>query len=198
MKIGTMFLGKVEGVDEESIQTKFFILGIPLVPLTSFYSLGDTHNGVRGFEIDMHGTSVLAGYLRLNSFIAALLFGIFAWVQRDSYGGSGGLWVGFLLSVGLLIASMFIGRISEDEKERRRMRRSLIGIGAPPHILPPSTRQDLLESLEQAWAKRSSVPWREAMREASFDSGTRELLELMSEYASLPSPQRSHLHTAER
>ena len=30
MRIGTMFLGRVDALEGESIQTKFFILGVPL------------------------------------------------------------------------------------------------------------------------------------------------------------------------
>ena len=40
----TMFLGRVEALDNESVQTKFFVLGIPLIPLTSYYATAETVN----------------------------------------------------------------------------------------------------------------------------------------------------------
>ena len=62
---GTMFLGKVEAIGEESIQTKLFILGVPLLPVSSWFVVREQFRGVQGFEIPLHGRSVGLAHLRM-------------------------------------------------------------------------------------------------------------------------------------
>src|SRR3954469_8838429 len=78
IRIGTVFTGTVDQVGEESIQTKFFMIGVPLIPMESFFVLRDRGNGVDGFPIPLNGKSVLLAYLRWGAFIAAVIGGIVA------------------------------------------------------------------------------------------------------------------------
>lgn len=96
-----MFLGRVEALEHESIQTKFFVLGVPLIPLESFYVLAEEGRGVRGHQLEnVHGASVLAGYLRILLGVGAAIAGVMAYVDHDgSWGLTVGLSVAFLASV---------------------------------------------------------------------------------------------------
>ncbi len=105
MRIGTMFLGKVDSLAGESVQTKFFILGVPLVPLTSHYVIGESGAGIQGFEIPLHGKSVLLGYVRIYAWIAAMLCGVFAYIERHD---AESLWV----------ATVIFGALASSRRSR--------------------------------------------------------------------------------
>jgi hypothetical protein len=60
--IGTVFLGKVNKVNDQCIESKFFILGIPLFPISSMYVLSSSYGKRQGFDIPVNGRSVLQGY----------------------------------------------------------------------------------------------------------------------------------------
>jgi len=72
MIIGTMFLGKVKEINKQWIETKFFILGVPLFPTSSMLVTASAHNSRQGISIPLNATSVIAGYARLFTFLAAL------------------------------------------------------------------------------------------------------------------------------
>jgi hypothetical protein len=74
---GTRFYGKTLEVPGVSfVKTKFFhIWYLPLIPVESWLVLEEKGDELRGVEIPMNGTSVLAGW-RITAGIAALAFGL--------------------------------------------------------------------------------------------------------------------------
>ena len=68
MRVGTMFFGRVDDIIGEGIETKFFVLGVPVFPLNSYYFT----RGRQGFEIPLHGKSVALGYARMALWLAVL------------------------------------------------------------------------------------------------------------------------------
>jgi hypothetical protein len=48
-------LGEVDQLDGESIQTKFFVLGVPLLPLSSHYVVKQHYRGISGFDMVARG-----------------------------------------------------------------------------------------------------------------------------------------------
>lgn len=143
IRIGTMFMGEVDAVGSQSIQTKFFVLGVPLLPLGSFYF---TSPG-RGMEIPIHGKSVVAGYLRLVLGLAAVgliirLFVMSSW-NRDASD-----WIVAFASVALAVASLFVlGNLGREEKARRTVLLARTGLAADPAILPTNIRHDIEREL---------------------------------------------------
>jgi hypothetical protein len=187
MRIGTMFLGRVEALDHESIQTKFFVLGVPLFPVASYFATAEHVNGVQGFEIPIHSTSVLAGYLRVGSALAALVSGIFAWVEHRSYDPQYGLFAVCAISLVVWGVSMFaFGRLSDGEKARRTRLRAITGVGAPPEIMPESVRMDVEERLARAWQRVGGGDWKERLRGGGAKPGELGLLYALAEYESDP------------
>lgn len=143
IRIGTMFMGEVDSVGSQSIQTKFFVLGVPLVPLGSFYF---TSPG-RGIEIPIHGKSVIAGYLRLVLGLAAVgliirLFVMSSW-HRDASD-----WVVTFACIALAVASLFVlGNLGREEKARRTVLLSRTGLAADPAVLPTHIRSEIERDL---------------------------------------------------
>lgn len=162
MRVGTMFLGKVDTLDNESIQTKFFVLGVPLLPVESYYVLAEDASGVRGLEIPLSSKSVTFGYVRIFSWLGALLFGVFGYVEsRDA----GTLWsLGALtLAVGI-VSTFFMGGLSEREKMRRTFLKLLTGVGAPPDLLPRALVDKTRTKLVDAWKEEHDErAWEEAI-----------------------------------
>jgi len=148
MRIGTMYFGRVEPIESECIETKFLVIGVPLVPLESIYLVDEVSR--HGIVLEqVHGLSSVAGYLRLFLFFAAAGFGVWGGIESAP-----AMWVLGAVCAGAWLWSMiFLGRLSDREKAQRSALRLLTGIGAPPELLPADVRAENTERLEKAYAK---------------------------------------------
>lgn len=175
MRIGTMFLGKVEALEHESIQTKFFVLGVPLVPMESFYVVAEDVQGVRGQTLkDVHGASALAGYSRILLGTAAFISAIFAWIERD---GSTGWALCIACTLGLIASMTLLGKLSDSEREKRQCLLRLIGTGVPPELLESHAREAQLERLQAIYAILDDTPWRDHLEDPT--TAPADLLKLL-------------------
>lgn len=176
-----MFLGEVETLGTESIQTRFFVLGVPLVPMSSHYVVGASFNSIRGFEIPLHGKSIGLGYLRVTSWCAALVCGVF-------YGFEPHAWASLLpwaivATVVALIATFALGRLSSRERTRRTLLSMATGLGAPPELLPADAREQTTAKLEAEWHQTGQGrPWDKAIEAGDADP----TLYALAEYADRP------------
>lgn len=186
MRIGTIFLGRVDAVDGEAVATKFFMLGIPVVPLASYYftepmGLGAFLAGGKGFEIPTNAKSVLAGYARFGLFTAAAVFSATSFDERFDLmelATVAPLWILWLLS------QFVLGRLSSKERLRRRLLRAGTGVGAPPQWMGLSQASKVKEQLEQRWYKRSrSADWRGAVSSGAVPQGAEAVLYSLCEYS---------------
>jgi hypothetical protein len=184
MRIGTMFLGTVESLGNESIQTKFFVLGVPLIPMSSHYVLQESYRGINGFDIPLNGKSVGLGYLRTVTWLVALLCGVFYWIE-DSYEHEHSHLLGWAIAmgVGAIVSTFVLGRLSKTERVRRMMLKLLTGCGAPPELLPSHVRDSISEKLLEEWrTEKGDLPWD---REIENGKGT-PLLFALAEYHGRP------------
>ena len=149
IKIGTVFTGTVDQVDDESIQTKFFMLGVPLIPLESFFVLRDRGNGVDGFPIALHGKSVAMAYLRWGAFIAAVIAGVSAAVTPSYRRGPGSFVLAGCLIAAWVVFTFFLGRPNAAARARRMVFKAATGVSAPPDLLPADLAQRIYESLQK-------------------------------------------------
>lgn len=187
MRIGTMFLGTVESLGTESIQTKFFIVGVPLVPLSSHYVVKETYRGINGFDIPLNGKSVGLAYLRTISWLVALLCGLFYYLDDSRrYGGSDtSHLLGWTIGAAIVAvaSTFFLGKLSKAEKLRRTMLRLLTGTGAPPELLPAHVHDSIKEKLVEEWRKdKGDQPWDREIENGKGDA----LLFALAEYHGRP------------
>ena len=154
MKIGTMFLGRVDAVGGQSIQTKFFVVGLPLIPMGSWFVLRDRVNGVQGFEIALHPKSVLLGYLRLWLMVPAVVGGLFWYLDRHDYDFSPAYPVMAIVFGVLWLASMFLGGAGGKAKRQRLALGKVTGICAYPSMLPPAVSELNRAALVKALAEK--------------------------------------------
>ncbi len=157
MHIGTIFAGEVETIDGECIITKFFILGLPLIPISSYYALGRGVNGMNGFEIPPHRLSIVLGYLRFWSFGLAVLFGGWAYFEKQPY-----LYILAALCLLLLLLSLFRwGKLPKTEILKRTIYKKYTGIYANPDDLPAAEKTRIYGSLMEQWQALADPeqPW---------------------------------------
>ncbi len=184
MRIGTQFLGDIDSLGKEGIRTKFFILGLPIIPLESYYCLESGYRNVRGFPIDTNGRSVLVAYLFWwISFPLILGGGLLFFTDFDN------VYCVLMLISGLIFGFIVnrIARLSKPEKRRRTIFNNITGMGAPPELLPQDTRRDTLAALEKLWQTRTSDPslqdWRNAVSLDDFDASSLLILYCLASYA---------------
>ena len=148
IRIGTIFTGTVDRVGEQSVQTKFFMIGVPLIPLESFYVLQEQLNGVNGFSIPLNGKSVLMAYARWGSFVGAIIAGISAMVTQRWDRSAADFVPLALLAAAWVYFSFLTTSPGKRERARRSVLKSLTGLACPPSLLPPHIAHEVLEKLE--------------------------------------------------
>ncbi|MBN1267090.1 MAG: hypothetical protein JXA25_16490 [Anaerolineales bacterium] len=179
---GTMLLGKIDKVGKQSIQTKFFLLGIPLFPIKSYYCLADSGPKSQAFPIRMNARSVAAGFIRLLAPIFTIIMLLVVYTEKDF------LFLSFgLLGIALFISTFLFGMLSDEEKERRQLLIEATGIGADPKVLFEDTAAAILSRLEEKWAESDAVSshrnWRLVRSLSGLEKHLYPLLYSLARYA---------------
>lgn len=170
--IGSDTFGRVERLGDEAIETEFWCVVVPVWPLASVYA------GPRGaVPIPLHRRSVIAGYLRVTTWLAALIVGLPGLVDPARWAAL--LPAGAALAIAAAWLTWGYGRLSRDEHARRALLRRVAGIGAPPELLPIDVRDEVREALVDRWLARGGArPWADAIVDGVAD----ELLVALAEY----------------
>jgi len=120
------------------------------------------------------------GYLRRPLWLAAVMLGSPALAAPAEWAW---LAIPALALVALAAWLTFVaGRIAPDERERRALLRRIVGVGAPPELLPPRLRAALRHEVEAAWTTHSVVPWQQAI----LHGAASEMLIALAEYEAAP------------
>jgi hypothetical protein len=185
MKIGTMFAGEVDADSSgQCVQTMFLLIGLPVIPLQSWYVIRSTGHGVEGFHIEPHAKSIALGYARFWLILPAILF-IVGWIE-PGYGNSP---APYILGLGATIAAwvaitFFVGNGSATEKRQRRLLHEATGLACPPEIMPFETRDRVFVKLKERWVavSMSETPWKE---QAKTDPNVVPLAYSLGRYAKI-------------
>ena len=159
IRIGTVFTGTVDQVGDESIQTKFFMIGVPLIPLESFFVLRDRGNGVDGFPIPLNGKSVVLAYLRWGSFIGAVIAGVVALVTPSYRRGPIDVLPVVIAVTAWALLTFVVGKPNKASLARRLIFKAATGISATPDWLPTHVAREIHESLQKN-PMQDSAAWR--------------------------------------
>ena len=157
IRIGTLFTGTVDRVGEQSVQTKFFMIGVPLIPMESYYVLREEVGGVNGFSIPLNSKSVLLAYARWGSFIAAVIAGVMAMATSSYHREAADFLPAIVFASAWLYFTFFTASPSRRERARRSVLRSVTGLAAPPALLPPHIADEVLKKLEAMPAGSSDL-----------------------------------------
>lgn len=185
--IGTVSLGRVDAVDGEAVATKFLMVGMPIIPLSSHYfttpmGIGTVVFGGSSFAIRTNAKSVFAGYARMYIFWVAIVLLAFLYdnseLDRNEMMVVGPVWLLWFLSLFVL------GRVSSKEKLRRRLLRAATGVGVRAKwLLDPNRVLTVRRQLEQRWTSQTGTSdWRASLSHGAR-SGTEALLYSLCEYS---------------
>jgi hypothetical protein len=141
-----MYMGAVDYIGAENIQTRFFVLLLPLYPQQSWYVLDETADGISGFAIPLHHRSVIYGYLRWWMIVPLLISMVHWWNEREV------IYAVICVTIWLLI-TFVLGRARGESKRRRRILGFATGLCAEPQWTPDDVAQSMLEQLEDRWEK---------------------------------------------
>ncbi len=174
--------GVVERLESEQIATRFFRVIIPVWPSQSFYVTRTADGGEQRIKIALQLRSVILGYLRLPTWLAAVILAVPAIALPQIWGW---LIVPALLLVILAALLTFVaGKLDEEEQWRRSLLRRVVGFGAPPEMLAEELRDEVCTSLERVWHARSPyLTWVDAIEQGISS----ELLVALAEYEQDPS-----------
>ncbi len=160
ISVGTILIGKVDQLDEESIQTKFFVLGVPLIPLVSYYVAGF---GQRAIEIKLNPKSILVAYMRTWIPLASFMLMILGL-------GNYSLLILSYLGFTLMLSSWWLGRLPEKESLRRQILAEAVGTGVPPRLLPKTKVPEYMDLLETKWRDATAGTFYEDWKKSLFSS----------------------------
>jgi hypothetical protein len=163
LQAGMKWCGRVHGLGSEAIRTEFVFFGLPLVPTKSVYFLNEYGKERRGYDIPLHPSSVIAGYLRYWGFMGA----VFAIALGSALGRVAhyraheieihplveGIAISSLLT--WVLALTVLGRTGRGEASRRAALQAEVGIGADPRWLGPDRARANLAALREKAANRS-------------------------------------------
>jgi hypothetical protein len=174
--IGIDEFGVVERVDDESIATEFYTVIVPVWPRGSRYRTRSRGGEPQTVSIARHSASVALGLVRTTLWLLALVLAAPSlavparWIEL--------LTLAVPLAVLAAILTFVTGRLPADECDRRRLLRRVVGIGAPPELLPRDLVARIRDALEHAWREVSALPWPQAIT----DGEANELLVVLAEY----------------
>ncbi len=130
MIIGTRFFGKIKKHENQWIETKFIVIGFPLIPIQSMFVTSVKYNKRNGLEIGLYGPSLRKAYFG----IWGLLLGAIL-----AFAGMKGGFIVQLLGITLFITSLYytlrFGDSTETENAERVLYEKATGINALPEYL---------------------------------------------------------------
>ncbi len=174
--------GVVERLESEQIATRFFRVIIPVWPSQSFYVTRTADGEEQRIKIALQLRSVILGYLRLPTWLAAVFFAAPAIALPDIWG-----WMivpALLMTIIATLLTFVAGKLDEEEQWRRSLLRRVVGFGAPPEMLAEEMRDEVCTNLERMWHARSPyMTWVDAIEQGISS----ELLVALAEYEQDPS-----------
>jgi hypothetical protein len=174
--IGVDEFGVVERVDDESIATEFYTVIVPVWPRGSRYRTRGRDGELQVVSIARHPASVALGLARTPLWLAAVVLTAPSLAVPARWGEL--LMLAVPVAVLAAILTFLAGRLPADERDRRRLLRRVVGVGAPPQLLPRELVGRIRDALDASWREVSAVPWPQAIT----DGEANELLVALADY----------------
>ncbi len=173
MTIGTMFFGAVKKVEGQYIETKFLVIGIPLVPITSMLVTGGGVRSRTGYEIEPHTESIIAGYTRVIFGVACFTCLLLGWLLKED---KTLLW-GCALLIPALYFNLVYGKASQEEIAERSKMGHAIGLYVLPEWFDRATQSRLCNHTTEQYAELYDVSdWKQEIDKPDLDNDQLKLL----------------------
>jgi hypothetical protein len=178
--IGWVDAGLVEQMGSEAIVTEFFEVIVPVRAGKSFYRFRTRAGEFRRFEIPRHRRSVVLGFVRTPLWLATVVLLTPAFVDLARW------WPFVLLGLAFGAVAAFAtfraGQLDGAERERRELLARVVGLGAPPELIPEDMLEEMRDDLADAWFHETQIEWRQAIH----DRVASETLVALAEYHRSP------------
>lgn len=159
LRLGPTFEGAVDHVGEECVLTRFFSVGVPLVPMKSFFVVSRTQRTVKAIPIALNAKSVVLAYARWGAFCLVVLAGAVAAFGPAERPLHLDLAPFFIAACAWLLATFALGHLSGRAGAQRLVFREVTGTSARPEWLPPRVAQRILDEVEAKRRARSTPVW---------------------------------------
>jgi hypothetical protein len=160
--------GRVSVVDGTFVVTHFWCFNLlPIVPNESHVVLARAPNGeCTSVPIPAHASSIAAGYVRPWAVVGALA-SLFVVAVADSAGERlRALAALGVAAIACALAWLVVGRVSDEERARRRAYGQVTGAPVDPAWLPEERRRELSARLRADLGARAPALARAGYREA--------------------------------
>lgn len=179
--IGPDDYGVVERLENEAIATCFYDAVIPVWPKYSVYVTHTPDGEERRIKIPLQARSVVLGYLRTPLWLASLIITLPGLVVPWRWGAL--IIPGLVLALVACVLTFFVGKLTDQERDRRSLLRRVVGFGAPPELLTESLRVEVTSNLELMWKTKSPhIDWIDAIEHGEAS----EILVALAEYHQEP------------
>ncbi|MDB4960324.1 MAG: hypothetical protein JWP01_323 [Myxococcales bacterium] len=169
--------GLIDRLETESVVTSFYKVVIPIWPEHSAYVIRASDGSERRIPIRLQPRSVILGYLRVPTWLGALILALPSIMLPHQWGAL--IVPALLLAILASVLTFFAGRLTAAEQLRRQLLRRVVGFGAPPELLTEGMRLEMCSNLELMWNTRSpNIRWIDAIEQGEPS----ELLIALAEY----------------
>ncbi len=179
MIIGLATIKPYKKVNEQFIGTQFVILGIPLIPIQSFFFVDGFGN--RGLEMGMFTNHVIKIYAGVVAFIGSILLAIPDVTDLDL---ALRLLLIVLLVGGAILLMLKFDRMDDAEKEMRTLIGDIVGINALPEYLEYdaliTVRNKFIITLQGMLGTKEY--WADIVKAGSFDDKVVPLMFVIAKY----------------
>lgn len=191
MRIGTINMPGRYRYDGQSIQTRFFTLGLPLFPTGCLYKISDN----LGIEIPLTWNDILHAYAKIHFGLIGL--GLLFW-RKSLYRSDVSLKLVLLLMGLVLIGiSIYSWVIHYDVKKEELLQRRIFGkaflYNMHPEYLPKDVQQSLFgELLKTYLGKSNHFDWRTKIEKGEVTKSNFPLLYTLAYYQNTIEPSKDH------
>lgn len=146
----------------QGIGTRFVIVGIPLVPVQSYYIFKDTNQSI---EVDLYWKQAVKVYV----IMASVFYLFIKYIKGPSYGEMSfqNLFL-TVLAINLLVYFLFDMYTPKDRKIRELLSRSVY-INALPKFLGETVAFDVQKGFISTFQSNFRVSWKELLKNNTFE-----------------------------
>jgi len=174
--IGYADRGVIDRIDSEGVTTEFFNVVIPVWPQKTYYVYVNRDGDVCRFAIPRDRRSVFLGFARTPLWTAALVCAAPGFVDFARWKYL--LAIGIGLAIAAAVLTFVVGKLTPGERDRRALLRRVVGLGAPPELIPEAMLEQMRDDLADEWFHQAQMDWRDSIHRGEAS----ETLVVLAEY----------------
>lgn len=160
MIVGHYVIRTYRKFKNQGIGTRFVIVGIPLVPIQSFYIFKDTN---RTIEIDLYWKQAVKVYF----IMASIIYLLAKYFTRDYYDMAFEKLFSIVLIINLMVYFLFDSYTKKDRQIRELLSRSVY-INALPKFLGSNVAFSVQKGFIENFKERFGINWKDLVKNKAY------------------------------